>query len=154
MRNATQKFRQGPIVFEKPGFLSEKLKTLTSSNYHRVQQFLLKLRTRFLLTNIYKSVFGIFFFLFCLDLELFTKIKKDLVSTESFFTFLLIIQDLNKIKKNPEHAFVDIVKQERCAKFQQNILTLCQLELVKNFDFSDKQPGFSEIIELCLNFGI
>ena len=31
------------------------MKTLTSSNYHRVQYFLLKLRTRFLLTNLYKS---------------------------------------------------------------------------------------------------
>ena len=38
-------------------------------------------------------------FLFCLDLELFAKIKKDLVSTHSFFRFLLITQDLNKIKK-------------------------------------------------------
>ena len=44
------------------------------------------------------------------DLELFTKIKKDLVSTHSFFTLLLISQDLNKIKKNPKHPFVDITK--------------------------------------------
>ena len=41
------------------------------------------------------------FFLFYLDLELFAKIKKDLVSTHSFFTLLLITQDLNKIKKIP-----------------------------------------------------
>ena len=47
--------------------------------------------------NQIKSVWG---FLFCLDLELFAKIKKDLVSTYSFFTFLLITQDLNKIKKS------------------------------------------------------
>ena len=40
-------------------------------------------------------------FLFHLDLELFAKIKKDLVSTHSFFTLLLITQDLNKIKKIP-----------------------------------------------------
>ena len=49
------------------------------------------------------------FFLFYLDLELFAKIKKDLVFTHSFFTFSLIThsfftlslitQDLNKIKK-------------------------------------------------------
>ena len=39
------------------------------------------------------------FFLFYLDLELFAKIKKDLVSTHSFFTLSLITQDLNKIKK-------------------------------------------------------
>ena len=50
------------------------------------------------------------FFLFYLDLELFAKIKKGLVSTHSFFTLLLITQDLNKIKKNPTHSFVDITK--------------------------------------------
>ena len=47
MQNAIQKFRQSSIVFEKPGILSE---NLTSSNYPTVQYFLLKLRTRFLLT--------------------------------------------------------------------------------------------------------
>ena len=47
---------------------------------------------------------------FYLDLELFAKIKKDLVSTHSFFTLLLITQDLNRIKKNPTNHFVDITK--------------------------------------------
>ena len=61
-----------------------------------------------LLINAYKSVLEIF--LLSLDLELFVKIKKDLVSTHSCFTFLLITQDINKIKKNPEQVFVDIVK--------------------------------------------
>ena len=103
MQNPIQKFRQNSIVFEKPGILSENLKTLTSSNYPTVQYFLLKLRTHFLITNV-----G--FFLFYLDLELFAKIKKDLVSTHSFFTLLLITQDLNKIKKNPTHLFVDITR--------------------------------------------
>ena len=42
------------------------------------------------------------FFLFYLDFELFPKIEKDLVSTHSFFTLLLITQDLNKIKKSYE----------------------------------------------------
>ena len=50
------------------------------------------------------------FFLFCLDLELFPKNKKDLVSAQSLFTLLVIIQDLNKIKKNLEHPFADIIK--------------------------------------------
>ena len=97
MQNTIKKLRQSSIVFEKPGILPENLKTLTSSNYPTVQYFLLKLRTRFLLTNVYKRVCGIF--LFYLDLELFAKIKKDLVSTHSLFTLLLITQDLNKIKK-------------------------------------------------------
>ena len=50
MQNAIQKFRQSSIVFEKPVILSENLKTLTSSNHHTVEYFLLKLRTRFVLT--------------------------------------------------------------------------------------------------------
>ena len=50
------------------------------------------------------------FYLFCLQLELFTKIKIDLVLTDSQKTGLSITQDLNKIKKNPTHAFVDIGK--------------------------------------------
>ena len=70
MQNPIQKFRQS----SKPGILPENLKTLTSSNYPTVQYFLLKLRTHFLLTNVYKKVCGVF--LFCLDLELFAKIKK------------------------------------------------------------------------------
>ena len=42
---------------------------------------------------------GVWDFLFYLDLELFAKIKKDQVCRHSFFTFLLITQDLHKIKK-------------------------------------------------------
>ena len=42
-------------------------------------------------------------------IQRFAKIKKDLVSAHSFFTLLLITQDLNKIK-NPTHPFVDITK--------------------------------------------
>ena len=75
MQNTIQKFRQRSIVFEKPGILPENLKTLTSSNYPAVKYCFLRLRTRFLLTNIYKRMRGIF--IFCLDLELFVKIKKD-----------------------------------------------------------------------------
>ena len=59
-----QKIRQSSIVFKKPGFLSKKLKTFTSSNYHRFQYFLLKLHICYLLTNVYKRVFENFFCLF------------------------------------------------------------------------------------------
>ena len=41
------------------------------------------------------------YFLFCLELELFAKIKKDLVSTHSHKPGLSITQDLNKFKKIP-----------------------------------------------------
>ena len=96
MQNPIQKFRQSSIVFEKPGILSENLKTLTSSNYPAVQYFFAKTSHTFPTYQcLQKSVWD--FFLFCLDLELFTKIKKDPVSTYSFLKLLLITQDLNKI---------------------------------------------------------
>ena len=64
MQNVIQKFRQNSIVIEKQGIWFENLKTLTSSNYPTVQYLLLKRRTRFLLTNVYKRIRGIFFILF------------------------------------------------------------------------------------------
>ena len=95
-----QKFRQSYIVSEKPVILLEKLKTLTCSNYRRVEYFLLQsLHTLPTYQCLQKGVRG--FFLFCLDLELFAKIKNDLKLR--FFTFLLITQVLNKTKKIPEH---------------------------------------------------
>ena len=50
------------------------------------------------------------FFWFYLDLELFTKIKKDLVSTHSIFYIFINNSGSRENKKNPEHVFVDIVK--------------------------------------------
>ena len=92
MQKTLQKFRQSSLVFEKPGILSENLKTLTSSNYSTVQYFLLKLRAHFLLTNVYKSMYGI--------LRHLQKLKRP-GFYHSLFTILLITQDLNKIKKIP-----------------------------------------------------
>ena len=64
MQYPIQKYKLSSIVFEKPGILSENLKTLATSNYPTVQYFLLKLRTRFLFTNVYKNVCGIVLNLF------------------------------------------------------------------------------------------
>ena len=99
MQNPIQKFRQSSILFEKPGILFENLKTLTSSNYPIIQYFLLKLRTHLLLTNVYKRVSGIC--LFCLDLELFPKIKKGLVSRHLLFNIFINNSRSKPNKKNP-----------------------------------------------------
>ena len=48
------------------------------------------------------------FFKFCLDLELFAKIKKDLVSTQ-----LLITQDLNKIEKILQMLLQTLLSRKR-----------------------------------------
>ena len=83
---------------ERTGILSENVKTLTSSNYPVVQYFLLNFAHFSYLAMSAKRYVG--FFKFCSDLELFAKIKRDLVSTHSVFTLLLIAQDLNKITKS------------------------------------------------------
>ena len=78
-------------------------------------------------------VYGIF--LFCVDLELFVKLKKDLVSTHSLFTLLLITQDLNKIKNSLTPFFVDNTRKKTCAKFQQKILNSLVIEVHQSFRF-------------------
>ena len=99
MQNIIQKFGQCSIVFKRPGILFENLKSLTSSNYPTVQFFCSNFAHVFYLPMSTKGY--VRFFLLYLDLELFAKIKKDLVSTHSCFTLLLKTQDLNKIKKIP-----------------------------------------------------
>ena len=98
MQNPIPKFRQSSIMFEKPGYLSEKMKTLTSSNYSKGYYFLLKFCTQFLLNNVYKTMFGIFLVMFRSSV-INKSIKNECVETRSFL-FLQINQDLNKIKKS------------------------------------------------------
>ena len=74
MQNLIPKFLQSSVISEKPGYFSKKLKTLPSSNYDKVEYFLLKFYARFLVNHVYKSV-SVFFFIF-LDLEFLIKIWK------------------------------------------------------------------------------
>ena len=110
MQNPTPNFRQSSVVFEKPGILSEKSKVLTSSNYHKLRYFLLKFAHFSRLLMYSKGCLGFFFIL---DLEFLQKLKKPgvpkLIETR-FFTSLLTTEDQNKMKKNPDDPFVDIVK--------------------------------------------
>ena len=94
--------------------------TLTSSNYQRIQYFFQKLCTRFLLTNVYKSVFGIF--LFCLDRELFAKIKK-IPGFYTIVSYIFINNSRSKQnKKNPEHPLVDIVSRKHVQNLSKNFM--------------------------------
>ena len=74
MQNTIQKFRQSSIVFEKPGILSEDLKTLTSSNYPTVQ-------------------------LFFADSSTFSTFQRRQKSVRDFFYFIYILSYLRKLKK-------------------------------------------------------
>ena len=82
------------------------------------------------------------FLLFCLELELFAKIKKYLVSTHLQKTVLSITQDLNKILKNPTNLFTDIRKTETCGKFQQKILNTTVVGARQSFEFSRQITWF------------
>ena len=74
MQNPIQKFRQSSIVIVKPDILSENLKTLTSLKYPTVQFFGWNFTHVSYLPMSNQWCVG--FFIFCLDLELFAKIKK------------------------------------------------------------------------------
>ena len=108
MQNAMQKFRQSSIVFERPGKLSENLKLWRAPTILQFTISCWNFAHVFYLPLSKEGWVGLFSFY--LDLELFAKIKKDLVSTHSFFTLLLITQHLNKIKKNLMHPFEDVTK--------------------------------------------
>ena len=71
MQNLIPKFRQNSIISGKPGYLFEKLKTLTCSNYHRVYIFCRNFAHVSQLTMSKKACWESF--LFCLDLDLFIK---------------------------------------------------------------------------------
>ena len=73
MQNSSPNFKQNPIISEKPSYLPEKLKTLTSSTYNEFNIFCWHFAHVSYLPLSYKRLFGIF--LFCLDLELFAKLK-------------------------------------------------------------------------------
>ena len=60
MQNTIQKFRESSIAFEKAGILSENLESLKLFKVSYSSYFLRKLRTRFLLTIVYKRVCEIF----------------------------------------------------------------------------------------------
>ena len=77
MQNPIQKFRQSSIVFKKPDILSENLKILTSFSWNFEHVSYLPIST--------KGCLGLF--LFCLDLELFAKIKKTLFLHTRFLHF-------------------------------------------------------------------
>ena len=101
MQNSLQKFRQSTTVSQKPGVLSEDLKTSTSSNYPTVQYFLLKFAHISYLPLSTKVCPGLF--LFPLDISYLQNVKRPGFYTLIFYTFInfyTLTQDLNEIKKS------------------------------------------------------
>ena len=108
MYNDIQKFRQSSIVFEKAGILSENLETLTSSNHPTVQYFLLKLRTRFLLTIAQEWLCRVVFILFR-SWVICKNRKRPRFYALVFYTSINNSRSKQN-KTNPTYAFIDITK--------------------------------------------
>ena len=89
-----------------------------SSNYHRIGYFLLGFCTRFLFTNVYKKLFGIYYVLF--RSWFICKNQK----RPGFYTLTEIIFINNsrskQNKKNPQHPFVAIAKRKNDSPLQFN----------------------------------
>ena len=82
-------------------------------------------------------------FLFCLELELFAKIKKKIHSFYTLTDTSFINNSISKQnKKNPTHPFVDIRTRETCAKFQQKILNPTVVGARQRFQFSRQITWF------------
>ena len=118
-----------------------------SSSNHRVQYFLLKLRTCFLLTNV-NRVFGIFLILFRSWVICKNK-KRPGLYTLVFCIF--VNNSITKQKKSQTHFCSNYWVGNVCKISAKNIKLCSSWSSSK---FSIFQTGFSEIIELCLNLGI
>ena len=108
MQYPIQKFRQSSIVFEKPGILSQNLKTLTSYNYPRVQYFFAETSHTFPTYQfLQKGVRDSFYFV--LILSCLQKLKIPGFYTLVFYIFFNNSRSKQN-KKNPEHPVLDIIK--------------------------------------------
>ena len=90
----------------------------------------------------------------------FCKNKKDLVSTHSLFTFLLITHNFNKIKKNSEHTFVRSKKHKQ--KYNKKTLNFMVAVARQGFHFFKQMTSFlrnnggkcKNCLNICIGFCI
>ena len=140
MQNLIQKFRQGSIVFEKLVFCLKIWELWRAPTTLQFIIFCWNFARVSCLTMPTTECVG--FFLFCLDLELFAKIKNDLVSTHSRFTLLLITQDVNKIKKIPHTILYALPNRKRVQNFSKKILNSMVVGACRSFHFLRQKTWF------------
>ena len=126
MQNSIQKFMQ--IYFWETRYFIWKFENFDKfTNYHRFDIFL-KLCTRFLLTNVYKSMFRIFFILF-----------KSWVIRPGFYTLVLYIFINNsrskQSKKIPNTILLTLLSTKRLQKFEQKTLNSMVVGAHQSFQF-------------------
>ena len=141
MQNWTPKFRQSSIFSKKPGYLSGKSKTLTSSNFDRVQYFWLKSCPHFQLYNVCKRIFRLFLF----SLLKFWFINKNVLH-EYVETRSLIFENNSRSKQNKK------ILCRYWKNFQNFNKKLSGSWSSWNFlIFQTRISSFLKTVELCLN---
>ena len=121
-------------------YFSEKLKIFTSSNYHKVEYFLLRFCTFFSLTNVYKRVFEIFLN-FVQTLSYLKKLKKCLV--------------LHTHRNQVFHIFINNSRTRRMKKCPNTLLqeveNVCKIS-AQNFKFYGRAHQSFNIFKVFSKF--
>ena len=123
---------------------------MTSSNYYRIQYILLKLCTHFLRTNVYKSMFGIFFILF--RSWVICKNKKRHGLYTLVFYILITTQHLSKTKIL-KTLWQTLLGRKRVQSFSKNI-NLCGSWNSPKFSIFQANNLVSRNHRAFLNLGI
>ena len=129
---------QSSIGFDRPGILSENLKTLTSSNYSSIF-FAETSHTFSTYQCLQKRVWDFFYFIKILSYL--KKLKKTWFLHTRFYTFINNSRSKQN-KKNPAHPYVDITKQKTCAEFQQKIWNPMIVGARQSFQFFRQKTYF------------
>ena len=159
MQNPILKFRQSSYITKNSVYLSEKLKTLTSSTTTvEFNIFLLKFYTPFRLTNVYKSEACVGFFKILFRSWVIAKPGFHECVETRYFLILANNSGSKLNKKNPTHAFVDIGEKGTCAKFQLKLLKSMVVWVRQIFQFFRQNTWFPEnnraLSKFCIGFSI
>ena len=142
MQNTIPKFKKSSVISEKPGYLSQKLKTLTTMHFHI---FCWNFERGYYLPMSTKACSG--FFSFCLDLELLIICKEpglcECIETMSFVIFGSNWRSKQN-KENYKHFFVYIGKWVTYVKFQLKIFNSVVVGAHQHFQFFQTNAWFLE----------
>ena len=120
MQNPIPKLRQNSIISKKPAFLSKNWKLWRAPTMIEFDTFCWNFAHVFYLVM---SLIALawFFLIYFRSWVIHKSVKRECVENRSFLIFANTSRSKQN-KRNPAQPFVDIVKYETCAKFQQKTL--------------------------------
>ena len=152
MQNPIQKFGQISLVLEKTKYFVRKFENFDKLQIPYSSIFFAQTSHKFPTYQCTQKEVRDFFY-FVQILSYLQKLKRPGFYT-LVFTFLLITQEVNKIKKISSTLFQILLVENVCKISAKNINFYDSWSSSKFSIFQTKNPGFLEIIDLCLNLGI